>query len=313
MEIRNSEVQEKLAKLAPLEDLPIHTGAAWTRMQARIASGHSSADRPRWIWAAAASTAAIALMMLFPAPRALAQRLLQWLTVSRIEVLQTSGGRLNRLEQALRSDSSMNGGVESARDLATAAQRAGFVAKLPSRAVLAGEPKLSTFGTFRIRQIVNAQGLEKLLREEGITDLPVPADWNNVEITANIGPAVVAEYQDISLVQCQPFQLSAPAGFPLAGLIERLGRVLGMDRTEARSFGERMAVNPALILGIDAEDQVKLRRVDLPSGPALLIDNLDDNGGTSRLELVWSTPTRIYALSGSVPESVLIATASSIQ
>jgi len=86
-----------------------------------------------------------------------------------------------------------------------------------------------------------------------------------------------------------------------------------MSRKAAQRYRQRIATAPAMLLGIGAEDRSAIREVRLRTGPATLIEDIGDGGRIERVELFWSVPDRVYALSGNVTAGVATSIANSVE
>jgi len=72
----------------------------------------------------------------------------------------------------------------------------------------------------------------------------------------------------------------------------------------ARNF----AAHPAWLLDIPAGEMANIQELALQAGPALLIEDLNENGCVSRAMVIVTTSERIYSVSsGNRPLSVQIA------
>jgi hypothetical protein len=133
-------------------------------------------------------------------------------------------------------------------------------------------PRLTPLGpaTFGIANTIVTLRIETALDAEW-SDAPEP--WSAVHLTQ--GPAPV---------------LNMPPGFDIAAGFRNAGR--------ARALARQSNLNAAALLFGDGTRNRPLlfRDVRLETGPALLIEDLANNGVIDRLTLVWSDAGRAYAL-----------------
>ena len=139
--------------------------------------------------------------------------------------------------------------------------------------------------------------------------MTVPKDWEGTVLSAEGGPAVLADYGDIEVIQSPPFRLTTPAGFPFGRFMELTFRVFGRPEDEARRLGQQLAENPALVMHFPGASAV--RNIPLRTGMGVLVGNPDGNDGMC---FFWSTPARIYIIEADkLSESRAVAVADSIR
>jgi hypothetical protein len=278
-------VAERLADLTP----------TWTPDLARarrLAEAGPPRVRHTRVYGLAAATACVlAVAVLLPQGRALAQDLWYRLLVTRVAVVRLDLSRVP-LDTSIRTD----GLQQPVANLDEAEAHAGFRPSLPPQDVLAHAPALSVTGPIEITQRVQARALAASLAQQGVTDLEVPDAWEGVTLRGRIGPLVVADYgEDVQIVQAPPFQLDLPSGFPLARFAEAVFRAGGLSWWEARRFGEEFAARPAWLLDIADDEAAVIETIQLPTGEALLVEDADE--GQTRATIIVSRPSRIYTVS----------------
>jgi len=250
--------------------------------------GHS---RP---WLAAAATAAVCLIALaVPQTRALAQQLWYRLFLNHVDVV-----RLDLSDLPLHVQMTTNGLQQPARDLDDAEQKAGFRPHLPPAGVLQATPSLTVTGPISVEQTIHVRELQAALTKVRASDMQVPPNWEGVQLRAEIGPMVAADYpDDVQILQTRAIELSVPSGFPVERFAETAFRSLGVSIWEARSLAQKFVANPGWFLDIPADEVVNIQEVALRNGRALLIEDFADDGKSiQRVTIIRSTRELIYAV-----------------
>ena len=193
--------------------------------------------------------------------------------------------------------------AEEVRTVEEAAERAGFVPRLPNWRELGeqsgpGEMRLGVSGARSARIKINVLRLRQVVRQQRNKDVDIPDAWDGVELVSEISPTILAAFGNdhILLTQSLPFAVSVPAGFDLDQLWDLL------DPDWRRKF-EPNKVAAALPPDVD----VDVQQVTLKSGKGTLIkNNTDHETGTfacffcpvqpHELVLIWFVPDREYAL-----------------
>lgn len=307
----NNWVQNGLSSLEPPADWEPNVVVARARLRNRQQATHRS--RRNWLVATAASAVACAALVMIPATRSLAQQFWQWLTVGRVDVVRVDFDSLPDEAHSLRATMIQKPVGAPARDIQEAASHAGFAPHLPDPGVLAGTPTLSTLSPMSFGTTLRTSDLELALRKAGVSDLQVPREWDGAELVVRIGSSVNAAWPEMGLIQAMDPVIATPQGFDLARFATAILRAAGMDAGAGQKFGSQFVRSPALLFGISMEDKVNIREVRLRSGPATLIEDLDDNGKVEQTALLWGANGRVYILTGPAAADRMIAVADSIQ
>jgi hypothetical protein len=294
-------VAEKMSCLEPPAGWNPDSAAALARFQNRqpAVSG--------WYWAAAAAIF-VSVLLLFPATRAAAQQLWQFLTVRRVAFV-----RVRPWPKGIPApEAKLMGALVPpipANDVEQARWRVHYEPRMPHAGVLSGNPRLSTTFGLSAGTMVKVEVLQNALKAVGITNLTIPAQWDGAEIALHTSPVVVAEWPDIIFAQSLPLTLSAPPGFDFPAFSAVILRVMGVEPAEAQRLAEQMGTTPAWIAPIDSsfDKFASIEEVQLASGPATLVQESD------RLSMVWSVPDRVYLISGKLPRELAIAMANAVQ
>jgi len=152
-------------------------------------------------------------------------------------------------------------------------------------------------GPMVAEQTIHIAELQAALNKVGAKDALVPREWEGVTFRANIGPIVNLGYPgDIGILEARPIELSVPAGFPLQHFVEVLFRSIGVSGREAQSLAQKFATNPAWLLDIPADEVANVEQVSLQAGPALLIEEFNDDGTPGRVTVLRSTSERMYCV-----------------
>ncbi len=301
-------VDERLRSLDGPRGAQPNASQARVRLRDRHDAVVRAARRRTWMLAVA-GVVLLAVLSL-PWPRAAAQRLLDRLTLGHITVIDTARQDLSGDVTDALVMKPQPWAEESVRDLDEAQRIAGFRPSLPSSDVLAGTPTLlvvrkATLATAPLK----VAEIERALAIAGVRDMTVPKDWEGTVLSAEGGPAVLADYGDIEVIQSPPFRLTTPAGFPFGRFMELTFRVFGRPEDEARRLGQQLAENPALVMHFPGASAV--RNIPLRTGMGVLVGNPDGNDGMC---FFWSTPARIYIIEADkLSESRAVAVAESIR
>ena len=223
----------------------------------------------------------------------------QWITIGRIEVVRVNFDDLPDEARSLFAQALNE--VDPPRpvtSVAEAASIAGFIPRLPTPGILPGAPKLSVMGPMIHGTVIRVADVELALRKAGVTNQPVPRAWEGARLELRIGSSVFAEWPDMMLIQALPPSYSASVGLDIAEFGTVILRALGMPRGAAERFGRRMRETPSVLCGIGIDDDAAISEVRLRHGYGTLIENFGEDGKVERVELLWSTGDRLYALSG---------------
>lgn len=232
----------------------------------------------------------------------------QAIKLKRFEIVRVDPAGMNRLPPSLRAIfADPVPDAEPVASLNEAATRVGFTPKLPKSAI---PIQLGVTDPVHADARIEPETLQQALRDETVTNVTVPQDWEGVTIAIERGPGVLADYGDFLIVQAPPLTLNLPSSFPLDQFVEVLFRVVGIDAPDARTLRQKFAANPAVLFPIPIRYEMDIREVRLNSGSGLLLQNGSKIGD---LALVWSTADHIYFLTGGLTEAQIVELANSIQ
>lgn len=306
-------VMSQTALLDPPARWQPDAAIALSKMQARIA-----AERPRplllqfKVWAAAAAMT-VALLMLLPAGRVVAQQLWQILTVRRVAFI-----RVHSWPAGVPSPKVNLIGTPlpplAARDVAEVRWRVRYDPRLPRPGVLASDPKLSTMFSLSAGMVVNTADLELALRKAGIADSAVPARWDGANLAVHTGAIVIAEWEGAALAQSPPLTLTAPEGFDFFAYSALVLRILGAKPDQAERLAREPGAAPPWLAPVTSELEAlaSFEEITLASGPATLMELKGENGAAKQTVIAWSVPDRVYVLRGTLNRDLLIAAANAI-
>ncbi|HEU4389716.1 MAG TPA: hypothetical protein VFV34_18065 [Blastocatellia bacterium] len=313
-------VEERMALLAVPDDWEPDTDEARARFHKQIAQPRRGQLR---IWlprVAMAGLACLVLLFAIPKTRAWTERLWQWLTVRKVDVVQADFERLRGKwlfpQMIIATSVEAPGGPQehpAPLDLQEAAQRAGFWPRLPVDGVLPGQPDFMTLDPAVWTATLKSADLESSLREAGVVDQPIPEGWDGAQLGIHVGSSIFANWPEagVGLVQHRAIAFSAPPGFDFVEYWTAALRAAGVNREQARQLAERITTTPTLLLGIPARQRVAIREVNLRNGPATLIEHVGKTGRVELVILIWSDADRVYHLNASNEEQA-IRTANSI-
>jgi hypothetical protein len=244
-------------------------------------------------WIAAACLAAVVLL---PQTRSFAQEVWARWTVGRFAVVHVG------LPQA--GHITMNGAWKRAASLPEASALAGFDVDLPASEAQA---ELTVLPRLEMSETLDVAALREALRRTNATDVHVPDSWDKLQIRADIGPTVLAEYADGAVIsQAKPFPLYVPVGIPLTDIANAIFRSAGMPAAEAKRMALAFAIQPAWFLDIGKDEHVHVEQTTLANGPATIIDDHDPSGKPAeRVSVLRSTADRLFLITGPTRERVI--------
>jgi hypothetical protein len=281
-------IANKLATIEPRWSPNVARGREL--LDSKLAKRHHSL---KWIAVAAATAAVCAAVLALPTTRARAQQLWYRFILNRVDAV-----RLDLSKLPLHMQVTTNGLEQSVQNMGEAERETGFRPNLPSPDVLYGTPDIHVTGPITVGQTIHVSDIESALRKIGATDIQVPAEWEGIPLRTEIGPMVELNYSDsVHILQTRPFKLSVVSGFPLEHFAEVAFRSIGVSSWEARAMAQRFAANPAWLIDTSANAVVNIEEVSLRSGPAMLVEELDDRGTVERAIVVWATSERMYSVS----------------
>jgi hypothetical protein len=282
---------------------------ARARERLRQRSGMTGgAVRQRWVLG---TTAAMLVGLLaLPGSRAAAQRLWKQLTLSHVEVVQVDRKDVPDDIAAVFAMQPEPWNEESVASAEEAARKVGFRPLLPLSSVVNGQPRLAVVASVVLStKTLRIAEIEQALAVAGVTDVTVPREWEGTTLVAHGGPAVIAQYQDLELIQSAPFRMTTPAAFEFGRFMELAFRVFGREAGEARALGQRFAANPALVMHFPERGPV--RDVPLRSGHGVYVG---DPNGSDGICFFWNTKDHIFILSAdTISEQQAAAVANSIE
>jgi hypothetical protein len=301
-------VAEKMAGLDPPAGWNPDTVGALAGIHNRRPS------KSAWYYWATPAALFVSVLMLFPAARAAAQQLWQFLTVRRIAFV-----RVNPWPKGIPAPEAKLIGTMvppiPANDVDQARWRVHYDPRLPHAGVLSGNPRLSTTFGLSAGTVIKTAVLQNALQAVGITNVTIPPQWDNAQLTLHTSAVVIAEWPDIIFAQSLPLTMTAPPGFDFPAFSAVILRVLGVKPAEAQRLATQMGTTPAWIAPIDRDFDkfADIEEIQLASGPATLVQEKANDGSVDRLTLVWSVPDRVYVISGKLSRELAVATANAVQ
>jgi hypothetical protein len=288
---------------------PVHVLA---RLRERVSISKNRRRTVRWSLLTAVGMVLIAFAL--PTTRAMAQRFLAAFTATRFDVLSASGSEFDALPVSVRGLLKYPQPAETpSASLSEATRIAGFVPHLPRSL---RDPKLSTTAPITTESTIHVAELLTALDLAGAGDVVVPPDWDGsvVVMQASAGIGALYKNENIYLAQRLPLTWSTSPDLPLGEFMEVLFRIVGIEAAEAAELRNRFDAGPGDFLHIAPRYDLQPRKVQLQTGPALLLKNFRGEKVQGwGLMLIWSTPDRCYFLSGSLTEAEIIAIANSIR
>jgi hypothetical protein len=287
-------VDERIADLEP----------AWCANMARGSELLDAGLRrraPFRAWIPAAAAAAVCVAVAFPQTRVAAQQLWNHFVLNRIEVV-----RVDFSELPLNSEISNHGMPQQVRDLDEAEHLAGYRPFVPASGVPAGLPSLTVLGATDFTQIIHVAALRAALKKAGVDNLAVPPEWEGVQLRYRIGPMVNVGYKDdVGILQAKPIEFSIPAGFPLQRFAQVAFRCVGLSERDAVAMAQKFTANPAWLLDVPSDEPADVEQVILRSGPALLVQEFNDDGRPPRMTVLRTTSERMFAVEANSRQQAL--------
>ncbi|HVW11772.1 MAG TPA: hypothetical protein VHC90_24485 [Bryobacteraceae bacterium] len=246
---------------------------------------------PVRLWIPAAAAVALCFAFALPQTRAVAQQLWNHFVLNRVEVV-----RVDFSDLPLDSHVSMSG-LTVAHDLEDAERMAGFRPFVPLSDALSGTPSLAVMKKFEINQTIHVDQWRAAVRKSHVRDVTVPSEWEGAELRYSVGPIVNLGYKgDVGILQAKPIEFAVPAGFPLQRFAEVAFRCLGLSERDAAAMAQKFTANPAWLLDIPSDEVADVEQIVLRSGPAMLVQDFNDDGSAGRVTVLRSTPDRIFAV-----------------
>lgn len=259
------------------------------------ASGRARLDQrlarrtpPRLVWAAATAVL-LASVVALPGPRAAAQRLWDRTVLGRIQVLLVDGERAGLFEP----DIYQRPDTQPVSSLEEAAEKAGFLARLPASGVFSVSPTYSVASVTAARIRVDGPALRYLSERAGGSAADVPRSWDGAVLEFRIGPVIIADYDGVLLLQSLPFDLITPPDFDLGLFYRSAFQSMGMSEADAWARSADLRISPALLMAMPGEEADLVREFRARSGNGVMIDEVYGDGKTVA---VWSGSDRVYAL-----------------
>jgi hypothetical protein len=288
-------MQRNLTSVAPPDDWYPDADAASMRFKARLLRRRRI--RRRWFVGFGGALLASLALLLIPGTGVLAEQVWEWLTVGRIDIVRVDFDNLSDEAEALLPRLvSPPPPPESVANINEAAQRSGFLPRLPRAGLPVGAPRLSVTGPMSFGTVVRTNLLTRALQKAGVDDAEIRQGWDGAVLRLDVGAVVTADWDGMTLVQARPGVLSAPTEFDLAGFASAFFRAAGVTREMAAFLGQQAASAPALLLGVAADKPIAVRQIDLGTGPATLLEGLGENGQVQWVMVLWSAPDRVYIL-----------------
>lgn len=247
-----------------------------------------------WTWLAAAATAAVCVAVLaLPGTRAIAQEFWFRFILNHVDVV-----RLDLSKLPLHMQVTTNGLEQRVQNLDDAERKAGFRPYLPSSGTLAANPDITVTGPILVEQTIHVRDIESALGVAGASDVQIPAEWEGVQLRTEIGPMVAENYADnVRILQARPVKFSVPSGFELERFAAVAFRSIGVSSWESHAMARKFATHPSWLLDIPPDAVVNVQEVALGAGPALLIEDFDQQGALKQATVVRNTSERMYSVS----------------
>ena len=278
---------------------------------------------------AAAAALILALVLVIPGTRAMADHLLSLFRVEQVTVIPvdftgmqqlTGNGALSKQISALVSNSTTvtqkAGDPVDALDAADASQKAGFSVRLP----VDGSPShISVLNNMAFNFTIDRAKAQAVLDEAGRSDLVLPESINGAVVNVNIPASVSAAYGTcpapsqsgrnsapggsmgrnypdcIILSQLPSPVVNAPAGVDIAQLAQIGFEFGGMTKEQAAAFTQTVDWTSTLVIPIP-KNAATYQQVGVDGVTGTLIQRPVDDA--PQYVLLWVKNGRVYAIGG---------------
>ena len=333
---------ERLRLLSsPTRDTGLSTASAWkkfnheTLAQKEIGMFRKLFTSPLFRYGASAALV-IALILAFPATRALAGELLNLFRVQRVTVVQVDFTGLEQLDDETGPDISelfadsvtINDEPGDAVNVATvdeASQLAGFNVRAPQGMT---PSRISVMDGASFSLTIDRDKAQALLDEAGRSDLVIPKEVDGADVSVTIPSSVSLAYGTcpepsteseaererqremgtsgtraelyadcIILAQIPSPEVSAPASLDVAKLAQIGFELTGMSPEEAAEFTSTVDWTSTLVVPIP-RNAASNQQVNVDGVTGALIERPDDGDDAPRFVLFWVKDGIIYTIGG---------------
>lgn len=258
----------------------------------RLDLRHTQRPRRLTLWAAATATV-LATVLVVPALRVAAQEIWDEVVLGRIQVMFADYDGHGAAASFLSPVMQVRPDPRPVSSLDEAVRSAGFSPRLPGPDVFSMQPTYSVTDRASAKLQLRRAAIRYLVGKAGGAAGEVPDAWNGVDLEVRIGPAIIADYDGVLLLQSRPFELVTPAGFDTELFYRLAFQALGMSESDARALGADLAMRPALLTFMPAEERDLVREFRTKTGTGVMIEEVY---GPRKIAAVWAGGDRIYAL-----------------
>lgn len=347
LEARSRRVHDRLTLLEPDQaPSPAHLARARLDQRIEFEKEHETmfdklfSRRLRPVWAIAAVIALLAVSLTIPSVRAAASSFLGLFRVQQVSVIEVDPGNLpermqssTQLEALFADDVDVQeyGDPVAAADAAEAASLSGLAVRLP--ASLEGQPELMYQPGGMISMQVDLERVQLVLDELGFSDLSLPPELDQADVSVEISDAVQASYGMCQRPQGEGFDpdnpraglagdctvltqmrspvISAPENLDIQALGEAFLQVMGMSPEEAASYAANVDWATTLVIPIP-RGRVQYQEVSVDGVTGTMFTQ--NYGGPERLRgVIWLKDGIVYSLSGPLSQAELVQAANSLQ
>lgn len=315
LQSRSRQVSKKLQILAPL------AGEIRSSPQIALRSFVRQKEKPmstllkRPAWVAAGLAVILAISLLFPPVRALANSFLGIFRVQQVQVISFDPANLEQYNNAQTGEAvnaffDKNIKVTSESKFTQigsqeeAAVLAGFTPRLPAGS------KVSSLGITSqesVEMSIDATMLNAALEAFGYPDVKISSELDGQKITATIPAAVTAAFGEcpdqstspesmagcIVLIQLPSPTVTAPDNFPVVELGEVMFQVMGMSPDQAAQLSQSFDWSSTLILPVPSGQGTQTSDILVDGVQGTLIREPD-----MRYLVIWVKDGILYGLSG---------------
>jgi len=327
---------------SPSQEAGLSTSSAWKKFNhEKLAQKETSMFRKLFasplIKYGASVALVIALILAFPATRALAGELLSLFRVQRVAVVQIDFTGLEQLDESAGPDISQliadsitmqdePGDPVTVSSVDEASQLAGFNVRAPQDMI---PSRISVMDGSSFSLTIDRDKAQALLDEAGRSDLVLPKEVDGADVTVNIPSSVSLAYGTcpepssdseaaremeremetsgsraelykdcIILAQIPSPQVSAPASLDIAKLAQIGLELTGMSPEEAAEFTSTVDWTSTLVVPIP-QNAASYQQVTVDGVTGALLErSIDDGDDAPQFALFWVKDGIIYTIGG---------------
>jgi hypothetical protein len=292
----------------------------------------------RFAWAAVGVLAILAIALLFPSVRAVANSFLGLFRVQQITLIPVDSGDMpDRLAASKQLESLMSdeanfedvGEYQVVQDAAQASELAGIPVRLPADLGQPAQIEVQPGG--KMSMTIDLPRIQAVLEEIGRSDIQLPPEIDGAQVSVEIPVAVQASFGDCNyeagefdpdqspqlprdcttLLQAASPEINAPPGLDIARLGQAFLEVMGMPPEKAAEFSQSVDWSNTLVIPVP-RNIGSFKEVTVDGVPGKLVwDRYQPD--EPQYMLMWVKDGVVYGLSGQGEKEEALQIANSLQ